>query len=130
METEGESPEKGSGWTRTKYPGIFQRGSRFVVKFRGPDGRQRQRSCRTLTEARRIQSALRTDVSRGEYRDVARTRFEDYARAWITGFNGRTGKGVRLATRSDYERVLERYAIPHFNRRRLAEITLTDVRGF
>jgi len=69
-------------------------------------------------------------VSRGEYRDVARTRFDEYARVWIQGFNGRTGKGVRPATRMDYGRDLELHAIPFFGRRRLAEITLTDVRAF
>ena len=35
-------------------PGIYKRGSRYVVVFRAPYGRQRKRAARTLAEAREL----------------------------------------------------------------------------
>jgi len=52
----------------TDTPGVFRRGSRFVVVFRDASGRQRKKAARTKAEAKAIKAAVTTDVRRGEYR--------------------------------------------------------------
>jgi integrase len=115
---------------RTKYPGIFQRGDRYVVVFRDPGGRQRKRAAKTIAEARALQATLRADVSRGEYRPVSRETFASYASRWINTYAGRTSRGIRDATRDDYRKRLEQDAIPFFGRMRLTEIQPTDLKAF
>jgi integrase len=87
-------------------PGIFRRGSRYVVTFRDPQGRQRKRSARTLAEARDIKATMTADVARGEFRDVSRITFGEYAPEWIATYKGRTRRGFRDETRRDYRRAL------------------------
>ena len=114
----------------TRHPGVFRRGSRYVVRFRDAQGRQRQRSARTLAEARALQAALLGDVARGDYRALSRTTFAEYATTWCETYNGRTGRGIRPATLADYRRDLERWAVPWFGRQRLSEIEPRDVKRF
>lgn len=115
---------------RTATPGIYRRGSRYVVMYRDPHGRQRKRSARTLAEARALKSAVQADVHRGEYRELSRVGFAEYVAEWADTYQGRTGRGLRPATRADYQRTLELYALPFFGRRRLVEIEPRDVKAF
>jgi hypothetical protein len=73
---------------KTGTPGIYRRGSRYVVVFRDPHGKQRRRSVRTLAEARDLKAALTADVRRGEYRTLSRVSFADYAAEWIESYQG------------------------------------------
>jgi hypothetical protein len=91
---------------RTATPGIYKRGSRYVVTFRDPLGRQRKRSARTLAEARNLKAELTADVRRGEYRAQSKVTFAEYAPEWIGSYAGRTSRGVREATRDDYRKQL------------------------
>ena len=59
---------------KTATPGIYKRGSRYVVVFRDAYGKQRKRSARTLAEARDLKSTLTADVARGEYRTVSKAK--------------------------------------------------------
>jgi integrase len=125
--------------TRTGTPGIFRRGSRYVVIFRDPNGRQRKRSARTLAEARELKAALTADVRRGEYRAVSRATFAEYAVEWIGTYQGRTSRGIRPATLHDYRVRLGldeegtptgRGAVAFFGRMRLSEVQPQDIRKF
>jgi integrase len=116
--------------TKTKTPGVYSRGGRYVVRFRDPSGKQRKRFAKTYKEAVRLKSALATDVDRGEYREQSRVRFADYAAEWSETYQGRTSRGIREQTRSDYRSLLERDATPFFGRYRLAEIEPRDVKAF
>ncbi|MGH3114957.1 MAG: hypothetical protein ACRDOP_15955, partial [Gaiellaceae bacterium] len=60
---------------KTSTPGVYKRGSRYVVTFRDPLGRQRKRSARTLSEARDLKATLTADVRRGEYRALSKVTF-------------------------------------------------------
>ncbi len=91
---------------RTGTPGIFKKGSRYVVVFRDPSGRQRKRSARTLAEARTLKAALTADVKRSEYVEETRVSFADYALRWIETYDGRTARGIRSGTLRDYRRAL------------------------
>lgn len=113
----------------TSTPGIYRRGERYVVRFRDPHGQQRQRAARTLAEARRLRAELGADVSRGEYRPDTKLTFAGYAETWAAGYTGRTGRGLRAETAAEYRRDLAR-ALEHFGRRRLAEVTMPDVKGY
>jgi len=110
------------GLERTRYPGIYRRGSRYVVVFRDPAGRQRKRSAETLAEARILKASLAADIARGDYRDVSGVRFDEYAREWCRTDKGRTGRGIRETTLEEYRKDLEIDVIPFFGRTRLSEI--------
>jgi integrase len=113
----------------TRTPGVYRRGARYVVRYRDASGRQRQRSARTLDEARKLRSALTADVARGEHRELSRVRFADYVPSWCDTFTGRTGTGIRAQTLARYRRDLERFAVPALGRRRLVEIEPRDVKA-
>lgn len=53
---------------KTTTPGIYRRGSRYVVTFHDHNGTPRKRSAATLAQARDLKAALTTDVRRGDYR--------------------------------------------------------------
>jgi integrase len=115
---------------RTGTPGIYKRGSRYVVVFRDPQRRQRKRSARTLAEARELKAALTADVNRGEYRALSRVTFAEYAAEWIETYTGRTTRGIRPETLADYRADLERDALPFFGRMQLAAIEPRDVKRY
>jgi integrase len=113
---------------KTDTPGVYRRGSRFCVVFYDHEGRQRKRTAPTYTKAKKLKAALTADVARGEYTELKRVRFIDYAREWIDHYQGRT-KAIREETRNDYRKALERHAIPFFGRRLLSSITTADVKA-
>jgi integrase len=115
---------------RTATPGIYKRGSRYVVIFRDAYRKQRKRSARTLAEARDLKSTLTADVARGEYRAVSKVTFTEYAVEWIDQYGGRTSRGIREQTKADYKDRLEQYAIPFFGRLQLAAIEPRDLKRF
>jgi integrase len=120
----------GAALVATSTPGVYRRGGRYVVRYRDPQGRQRQRAAATLAEARALRSAMLADVARGEYRALSRTTFADYAKTWITTYQGRTARGIRPETVADYKRDLDKDAIPFLGRLRLAEIEPRDIKAY
>jgi integrase len=116
-------------FVRTSTPGIYRRGGRYVVTYSDPSGRRRKRSAATLAEARLLKSTLAADIARGEYRELARVRFDEYARDWVHGYQGRTSRGIRPTTLEDYRRDLEGDAIPFLGSRRLGEIEPRHVKA-
>src|SRR5438093_9483719 len=115
---------------RTKTPGVYRRGSRYVVTYRDQHGVPRKRSAGTLAEARELKAMLTADIARGEYRSLSRISFAAYARQWIECYQGRTAHGIRPETLADYRFDLERDAIPFFGRLRLAAVEPRDVKRF
>jgi len=123
-------------------PGIYKRGNRYVVRFRGPDGRGRKRSAKTLAEARALKASLVTDVKRGDYRERSKVRFAEYAPEWIRSYPGRTSRGLRDATRRSYAWELgldpETFepiaphvrAVAYFGRMPVSTIRPSDIRAY
>lgn len=114
---------------KTRHPGIFKRGAKYVVVYR-VDGRQHKESARTLDEARRLKAARTTDRDRGEFQELSRVRFRDFAEEWIDRYQGTGRRGFTENTRDSYRRDLELYAYPFFDvrlNRTLAAITPRDV---
>jgi hypothetical protein len=57
---------------------------------------------------------FKADILRGEHRHGHTVTFAEYAREWVESYQGRTTRGFREATRSDYRRSVEK-AIPWFS---------------
>jgi integrase len=113
---------------KTRHPGIYRRGSRYVVVVK-VDGRQDWEAARTLDAARRLKAAKLADRDRGELREQSRLRFRDYAEEWIERYQGNGRRGFTDDTREDYRRDLDRYAFPFFDarlNRTLSAITPSD----
>src|SRR5215210_2142519 len=110
---------------KTRHSGIYRRGSRYVAVWENR-GRQHKQAFRTLAEAIEAKNTRQG----GDRRPTTRRAFEDYARDWIAGYQGRTDRGFSETSRRDYERALEQYAIPFFTGWRLADIRRPDVRRF
>jgi integrase len=125
-----EADVNGRPEERTKYPGIYRRGTRYVIRYRDAQGRSRKRAARTLSEARQLKPILEASVIRGEHRELTRVTFGSYALDWADTYQGRTGRGIRPETRSDYRKNLERNAIPFLGRMRMSEIEPRDIRAF
>jgi integrase len=115
---------------KTKTPGIYRRGDRYAVIFRDADGRQRQRSARTLDEARKLKAARTADVARGEFHEQSQVSFGEYAAEWVERYQGTGRRGFRESTRDDYRRLLRDVAIPRLGRKRLAQITPKDIADY
>ncbi len=114
---------------RTKTPGIFKRGDRYVFSYR-VEGKQRWESARTLDEARRLRARRSASIDEGSYQPQTRERFADYALAWVERYQGNGRRGFTEDTRTEYRRDLERYAIPFLGRLRLEQITPRHVAQF
>ena len=116
---------------KTKTPGVFKRGGRYVVVYRHR-GRQHKRFARTYAEARTLKGTLTADVARGEHRETRAVTFEGYACDWIDTYQGRSTRGFRESTRVGYRRTIEQKAIPFFAQRTalLNELEPRDVRAF
>jgi len=110
---------------KTRHPGIYKRGARYVVVWQH-NGRQHKESFRTLSEAREGQGKRR---QHGEKRPATRQTFEEYAREWLGTYAGRTKRGrPGSLTSADYRRSVER-AVKFFGaRRRLADVEPPYVR--
>lgn len=118
---------------RTKTPGVFKRGNRYAVLYRGLDGRQRQESSPTYDAARLLKSKRETESKAGVEQGDGRLPFGEYALDWIDRYPGRGQRGFREQTRRDYRRDLERYAVPFFDgqvRKGIAQIGPRDVARF
>lgn len=110
---------------RTRTPGIYKRGSRYVVVWRHR-GKQHKSFHRTYEEAREAKGRRQS----GDRRPASREPFEDHARAWLDGFGGRTEQGISPGGLADYRRSIERFAIPFFARERIGDIEPAEVRRF
>lgn len=113
---------------RTSTPGVYRRAGKYVVIARDDRGRQVKRFADTLNEARRLKAELATDVARGEYRPRSSVRLRDYASEWIDSYQGRTSRGFRESTRSDYRAALERHAYPVLGSMLLVDIEPRDIK--
>src|SRR6478672_2561698 len=108
---------------RTRYPGIYRRGERYVITWRDR-GRQRKEFFRTLDEAREAKGRRMS----GDRRKPARTRVEKYAPVWVDHYRGRTARGFSESTRVEYRREIDQHVLPYFGQWRMDEIEAQDVK--
>ena len=95
----------------TEVPGVYRRGSKFVVVYRA-EGRQRKQSVDALADAKAIK--LQRD---GEAR--ARRRgptLHEFSLFWIDRYAGSGHDSVHANTRREYRRLLVNFALTYFDR--------------
>ncbi len=113
---------------KTSAPGIYKRGSRYVVSYR-VDGSQKWETAGSLAEARRLKAARVAAIDAGEFAVDSRVKFKDYASEWVSRYHGR-GKSVKAKTRDGYRRSLERHVYPRIGHIPLAKITTRTLNQF
>jgi integrase len=110
---------------KTSTPGIYKRGSRYVVVTRHR-GKQVKTFHRTLELAREAKGD-RTRTKRQA--PQSRRAFDEYAREWVANCQGRTVRGFDQDTRKSYAAALEAHAIPHFGSMPLRDVERKDVKA-
>ena len=112
------------------HPGIYRKGNRYVVVYRDR-GKQRKKSCRSLTEARDFKSRAHLGTTPGL---DSRLLFVKYAGQWLDSYSGRTTNGLRDSTRDSYRDALDRVVIPFFKQEmptlKLSALSPTDLKAF
>lgn len=107
---------------RTRHAGIFGAGASYVVRYRDQSGRQRQRSCRTLDEAKRFRAKVTLNPA------VATSRsgptVAEYAEDWLG-----TLVGVRPGTAMEYRNDLKVYVLPRIGKVRIGALDARRIRG-
>jgi integrase len=105
-------------------PGVYRRGSRFVVVYRA-EGRQRKQSAATLAEARAIE---RDGEARAKRRGPT---LHEFSLSWLDRYAGTGHDSVRASTRREYRRLLATFALRYFDRDvRLRDLDRAAVQGF
>ena len=108
---------------RTATPGIYRKGSRYVVVYRA-GGKQRKEFARTLAEARQVRAARVADDARGEFQVRTTIRLREFLSEWIDRYQGTGRRGFRESTREEYRRLLDAHAHRYFSERvRLVDVT-------
>lgn len=108
---------------RTRTPGIFKRGSRYVFSYRAA-GKQRWESYRTLDEARLAKAARKTDIHRGEFSPQSKITLHEYMREWIDAYAGTGRRGFREETRNEYRGIIEKHTLRFFSSKtRVTDLT-------
>ena len=110
----------------TDVPGVYRRGSKFVVVFR-VEGRQHKQAAETMGDARTIK--LQRD---GEAR--ARRRgptLHEFSLSWLDRYAGTGHDSVRSSTRREYRRLLVNFALTYFDREvRVRELDRVAIQQF
>jgi integrase len=106
---------------RTRHPGIYETGESYVVRYRDQSGRQRQKTCRTLDEAKRWRAKVTLNPATGSSRSGPTV--SEYAEDWLTML-----AGVRPATAIEYRRDLENYVLPGIGAVRLGALDARRIR--
>jgi integrase len=106
---------------RTRHPGIYEAGESYVLRYRDQSGRQRQKTCRTLDEAKRWRAKVTLNPAAGSPRSGPTV--SEYAEDWLTML-----AGVRPATAIEYRRDLENYVLPGIGAVRLGALDARRIR--
>src|SRR5438046_2943518 len=106
---------------RTRHPGIYETGSSYIVRYRDASGRQRQKTSRTLEEAKRFRAKVTLNPAAGSPRSGPTVA--EYADEWLSML-----AGVRPATAVEYRRDLETYVLPRIGGVRVTALDARRIR--
>ena len=100
------------------------RGTTYEVRYRGPDGKERSRSFRSIRQARAYEAEQRSALARGGWVDPQRSSrpFQEVAAAWL-----RSNPGKRPSTLARDEVELRLHILPALGSRPVGGITPGDV---
>ena len=108
---------------RTRYPGIYKRGNRYVIVW-VHRGTQKKEFFSILAEAREAKARRQA----GDRRKMPRIKVADYAPEWIESYRGRTSRGFSEGTRRLYKRDVEAHIVPFFGAYRLDDVDAGDIK--
>ncbi|MGH3041543.1 MAG: tyrosine-type recombinase/integrase [Gaiellaceae bacterium] len=104
---------------RTRHPGIFEAGGSYVVRYRDHSGRQRQRTCRALDEAKRVRAKVTLNPAAGT--PSSGPTVSEYAEEWL-------GMLVGVRPGIEYRRDLETYILPRIGSVRMGALDARKIR--
>lgn len=107
--------------TQTRHPGIYETGTSYVVRYRDHSDRQRQKTCRTLDEAKRFRAKVTLNPSAGSPRSGPTVT--EYADEWLEVL-----AGVRPATAIEYRRDLKTYVLPRIGSVKIGALDARRIR--
>jgi len=102
------------------------RGDRWELRFRDPDGRQRRQLFARKTDAEQARARIRVDVSRGAYiaPDAGRVTLAAYGETWLSS------RVHRPSTAALVESGLRVHVLPALGSRPIGTIRHSHVQGF
>ncbi len=106
---------------------ISKRGTRWRVRYIGPDGKQKSISCATKIEAEKRAREAERSVDRGEWRDPRRgaVTVSEWSEQWL-----RTRVDLRPTTRARMESIVRLHVQKRFGDRKLSSLSNYDVRAW
>ena len=133
----------GAKLERTRWPGIYRRGPKWVYDYTDAQGKRRRgtadsreaASTHKAAEEERARRGLTSDAGAHGRLTVAAYALELYgadldrakdAKPLSGRYAGRRG-AVRDSTRADYRRDVERYLLPELGRKRIAQVSPADL---
>ena len=112
----------GRGGRRAPAP----KGSRYIVRYRTPEGHSRMRSFARRVEAEQFLATTEHRKASGEYVDASagRVTFAAYATAWAAA------QPHRASTAASVEGILRSHALPVFGTRQIATIRTSEIQAW
>jgi len=83
---------------KTRVPGVYSRGTRYVAVYRDDQGIQRKKAFRTQGEAAAFKKKQEVSVEDGTYQAPSQVTLHDYLAEWLPAYDQ-----IRENTRDDYE---------------------------
>lgn len=98
----------------------------YRVRWRGPDGRERNKTFKRKVEADRFCAVVSADLVKGQYvdPDAGKIPFETYARKWIEA------QTFEETTRESVELRMRLHAFPHLGDRYLSEVQPSTIQSW
>lgn len=115
----------------TQTPGVYRKGDAYLFIYRHRGRQVKKFTGKNYKDTCAERAEVLADIVRGEHRKGSDQTFGAYAAQWIDTYTGRTTRGFRESTRTNYRRSINK-ATPFFDGRckRLTEIEPQDVRAF
>jgi site-specific recombinase XerD len=103
---------------RTRIPGVYARGSRYVAAYRDPDGIQRKKAFRTQGEAAAFKKQQEVAIHEGTYQAPSTITLHAYVDEWLPAYDQ-----IRENTRDDYQTGVDTAKRFFNHREKLTQIT-------
>jgi site-specific recombinase XerD len=103
---------------RTRIPGVYSRGSRYVCVYRDPDGIQRKKAFRTQGEAAAFKKQQEVAIHEGTYQAPSTITLHVYMAEWLPAYDQ-----IRENTRDDYQTGLDLAKRFFSQREKLTQVT-------